>query len=105
MKAFFFFFSLTLFPMLLNGQQKIAYLSNQSGNFDIWTMSPDGSNQVNLTNDAAVDGGPSWAPTAQQLAFYSDKDGDFEIYVMKADGTGRTQITTNITADQHPFWR
>ena len=32
---------------------KVVFSSNRSGNWDIWTMNPDGSDSVNLTRDVA----------------------------------------------------
>jgi Tol biopolymer transport system component len=36
---------------------------------DIWTMNPDGTNQVNLTNDAATQADASWSPDGNKIAF------------------------------------
>src|SRR3954447_22172523 len=52
---------------------------------DIWTMNPDGSGQVNLTNDASTQGSPAWSPDGTRIAF--EEAG--KIWTMKADGTDR----------------
>ena len=36
---------------------------------DIWTMDPDGTNQVNLTNDAPVQNNPAWSADGNRIAF------------------------------------
>ena len=41
---------------------KIAFASDRDGNFEIYVMNADGSNQTNLTNNPARDGEPSWSP-------------------------------------------
>ena len=41
---------------------KIAFASDRDGgDFDVWTMNPDGSNLVNLTAGSDADDGPSRA--------------------------------------------
>ncbi|HMU62050.1 MAG TPA: hypothetical protein PKA66_09715 [Gemmatimonadales bacterium] len=45
------------FPVWGPGDSLVAF---DRGN-DIWTVKPDGSNPVNLTNDGPVDGHPTWA--------------------------------------------
>ena len=36
---------------------------------DIWTMNPDGTGPLNLTNDAAMQGSPAWSPDGGRIAF------------------------------------
>ena len=50
---------------------KVVFSSNRSGNWDIWTMNPDGSDSVNLTRDVASDFNPTWSPTGEQILFVS----------------------------------
>jgi len=45
---------------------KIAFTSNRTGNFEIWVMNADGTNQVNITNAPTItDGIPRGRPTAR----------------------------------------
>jgi Tol biopolymer transport system component len=87
--------------------QLIAYVSDASGALDIWVMRADGSNQVNLTNDAAEDFAPAWSPDGTRIAF-NHRTGagrlTREIFVMNADGSNRAQITHNDVADVMPAW-
>ncbi len=41
---------------------KIAFASNRDGNFEIYVMNADGSDQTNLTNDPEYDWAPAWSP-------------------------------------------
>src|SRR3954447_8887580 len=78
---------------------KIAFASGG----DIWTMNPDGSGQVNLTNDAATQGSPSWSPDGTKIAY---DQGD-QTFVMNADGTNRAFAddgTGNIRKRRDPAW-
>lgn len=84
---------------------RIAYASDASGTFDIYSMNPDGSNQQQLTADkTADDEDPAWSPDRKQIAFHSNRDGLYEIYIMNADGSGQTELTHNKLQDRNPAW-
>jgi Tol biopolymer transport system component len=87
---------------------KIAFGSFRDGNWDIWTMNPDGSAQTRLTTNLSVDLQPAWSPDGSKIAFLSQRDStgtecdhfdgticgvNNEIYVMNADGTGLRRLT------------
>ena len=41
---------------------RIAFDSDRDGNFDVYVMDADGSNQTRLTNNPAQDRVPAWSP-------------------------------------------
>jgi len=41
---------------------RITYLSNNGGQWDIWTMDANGTNQAQLTDDTVVEARPLWMP-------------------------------------------
>jgi Tol biopolymer transport system component len=96
--------------------QQIAFSSNRDGDFDIYSMRPDGSGVVNLTQNTpngrkeADDSDPAWSPNGRMIAFTSTRDheGDSvsqqEIYVMGADGSDQRRLTENSLADFAPEW-
>lgn len=78
----------------LNGV--IACSSNRTGNFEIITFNPAGTelNVTNLTNNAASDNQPRWSPDGRQIAFSSTRDNPSgDIYLMNADGTNVRRLT------------
>jgi hypothetical protein len=78
---------------------KIAFESDRTGNFEIFTMDTNGANQVNRTNNAAYDEYPNWYPDGSMINFDSDRqDSNFEIYRMNADGSN-VQRETNRPAN------
>jgi TolB protein len=86
---------------------KIAFQSNRDGNLEIYTMNPDGSNQTNISNNAAHgDADPAWSPDGTKIAFESNRDGNAQmIYVMNADGSNPTNISNNLEGwDYYPAW-
>ncbi len=88
----------------LYGVEKIAWMSDRSGNMDIWVMDVDGSNPVQLTTDPAEDWFPDWSPDAERIVFASWRAGNSDIWVMDADGSNQTQLTTNASGDFNPVW-
>lgn len=72
----------------------IIFTSNANGNFEIYIMKADGSNEpTNLTNSEAQDIAPVWSPDGNQIAWLS---GDFEskdLFVMNADGSNVRKLT------------
>src|SRR5215213_6475140 len=72
---------------------------------DIWTMDPDGSNQVNLTNDAGVQGSPAWSPDGNRIAFdQAGASNTFTIWTMLADGSNRTMAAPVFSQNVDPAW-
>jgi Tol biopolymer transport system component len=88
----------------LSGVEKIAWMSDRSGNWDIWVMDADGSNPVQLTTDPVEDWFPDWSPGADRILFASWRTGNSDIWVMDADGSNQTQLTTNVSGDFNPVW-
>ena len=72
---------------------RIAFETTRDGNFEIYSMNPDGSDQVNLTRDPAEDTDPVWSPDGTRIAFVKASEGHRNIYVMNADGSGQTNLT------------
>ena len=65
---------------------KILFTSRRDGNYEIYMMNPDGSEQVNLTQHPAHDLQAAWSPTGEQILFVSDRGGTRDLYLMDADG-------------------
>jgi TolB protein len=89
----------------MQGEGRINFLSNRDGNWEIYTMTIDGSNLRNVTNHPADDGvfGLSWL-SSQTLAFTTNRDGNWEIYRMDVDGTNLVNLTNNPARDVNPRW-
>ena len=83
---------------------KIVFTSNRDGNWDIWTMNPDGSDPVNLTRDAASDFKPTWSPTGEQILFVSFREGGESLYLMDADGGNIQRVLDNWHSRSSATW-
>jgi TolB protein len=88
--------------------------TNPSGDitraFEVYTMNPDGSNVVRVTNNQIADGDAAWSPLGDRLAVarrdINSQTGvqNSEIYTMNPDGSGAVNITNHPSADFNPAW-
>jgi Tol biopolymer transport system component len=75
--------------------RRIAFDSNRQGNYEIYTMKTDGSDQLRLTRSPADDGPTSWSPNGQTIAFDSGRNGNYAIYEMNTDGSDQRLLTAS----------
>ncbi|MFL5494377.1 MAG: hypothetical protein ACJ8DC_08350 [Gemmatimonadales bacterium] len=77
---------------------------------EIFTINPDGTGLVRLTNNAADDRSPDWSPDGSKIVFASNRGGRrgvgtlMHLFVMNADGTGVKQLTFGSRAEDQPAW-
>jgi Tol biopolymer transport system component len=77
---------------------KIIFSGNPAGSVQIYTINPDGTGMVQITNlPTTAQGGvglPSFSPDGRRILFtYAPGSGAPNLYVINADGTGLTQLT------------
>ena len=76
-------------------------------NSEVFVANLDGSNEVNLSTNAAFDGWPVWSPDGRQVAFASNRAGPAnvgQLYLVNVDGTGLRQITGGPWSHAQPAW-
>ena len=73
---------------------KILFSSSRDGNWEVYMMNPDGSEQVNLTQHPAGDSRAVWSPTGEQILFTSTRGGNRvrDLYMMDADGSNVRRV-------------
>jgi len=87
---------------------RIVFTSNRTGSWQIYTMNPDGSDQVQVTDLAPVtdemrSAFPSISPDGPQIAFnYNGGDGS-DLYVINVEGSGLRQLTSDHSSG-FPRW-
>jgi Tol biopolymer transport system component len=93
---------------------KIAFMSTQDGNPEIYTVNPDGSGLARLTYSDAGDIAPAWSPDGTRIAFGCgigpETDGGIrwvgpsDICLMDADGRRLVRLTNDPVSDGEPTW-
>ena len=78
--------------------------SSVGEDYEIFAITRDGSDLVQLTDNQAEDLDPDWSPNGVNIAFVSERDGDREVYVMDADGGNPVRLTNAPGLDNGPDW-
>jgi hypothetical protein len=106
-------------PVWSPTREQIAFVSNDSGDDEIWVVNRNGSNPRQLTgsNEAynareigkdtfipEVNGHPSWSPDGSQIVFWSNRTGRRQIWVMNADGSNPYRLKATNYDDWDPVW-
>jgi Tol biopolymer transport system component len=98
---------------------RIAFSSWRNGDYDIYSIRPDGTGLKQLTTAPGNDAHSSWSPDGEYLMFSSSRlgfkdeaplfDGQpqpyGEIFVMRADGSGQRPLTDNQWEDGPGTWQ
>jgi Tol biopolymer transport system component len=86
------------------GLGRLVYASNDAGNYDIYSINVDGSDQRRLTSDASDEFDPAWSPDGTKIAFVRNDGGNRDIWVMNPDGSGQARLTSDPASDRYPSW-
>ncbi len=82
-------------PALSPDGMRIAYVSNENGNNDIWVQQITSGDKINLTKDyEGEDNMPAWSADGDWIAFRSERN-DGGIFIMSALGGHPRQVATH----------
>ncbi len=85
--------------------RKIAFQSDRSGGWGLWTCDADGENCQQLMSFRGFTGGsPRWSADGRWLTFDSRAEGKSQIYVISADGGLQRRITAGNAENIIPSW-
>jgi len=76
---------------------RLAFLSNRSGESQLWVARPDGADAFQLTSLAfcSTPGFPRWSPDGRVIAFHGDPEGRPYAYRVRASGGPPTLLMKN----------
>lgn len=104
----------TIQPTTLGGGSNLlAFASDRSGTFQIYTINLDGSNLFQITNETDGACQPSWSPDGQRLVFTSpcraeqvarDDYKGSALFIINIDRTGLTPLPYIVGGDFDPAW-
>jgi TolB protein len=76
---------------------QIAFASNRTGNWEIWLMDWDGSNQRQITKHGVLSILPSWSPDNERMVYTSFMRGTSDMYVINRRGGGRIRVNSGLS--------
>lgn len=85
---------------------RVALVSTDPGNDEIFVINADGSGLRRLTSNSwEWDKHPTWSPDGQHILFYSNRDtGRRQLWIMKADGSEQRAVSNSQFNDWDPIW-
>jgi Tol biopolymer transport system component len=109
--------------------QFLLYTGERHGDFDIYKISVNGGEEIQLTNAKGLDDGSEYSPDGKYIYFCSTRSGKMQVWRMDSDGKNQTQLTFDqlnnwfphvspnnkwlvfisfppeVPADKHPFYQ
>lgn len=82
----------------------IVFVSDRTGNRDLFRILPNGKGVYNLTRATGDDTEPAYSDDGQWLAFTSERSGNRDIYRMNIAGRHVQALTTHPNIDMHAQW-
>jgi Tol biopolymer transport system component len=85
--------------------EKIAYNHEDAGgNYSIYTMNADGTNQTKLTEITSSIAKPLWSPDGSKIAWHETSGGIGDIWVIDVNGTNKRKLTSNGDSMDYISW-
>ena len=84
---------------------RMAFASNRSGNWEIWTANADGSDVRQVTSFGGTPAAnPHWSPSGRLIAFDHVSEGNWDVYTTTPEGNSLRRLTSAPSRDETPAW-
>ncbi len=84
--------------------ERIAFSAYRNGQWDIYSITPEGTAPKQLTRSLAEDTDPAYSPDGTKLAYASRRDRNWDVYVLDLQSGAETRLTTSSHYDGAPTW-
>ncbi|MFQ5628500.1 MAG: hypothetical protein ACE5I1_07050, partial [bacterium] len=84
--------------------ENVVYQSTRTGDHEIWLLNLQSKDEVNLSNNSAIDIKPAWSPDGQEVVFLSSRDGSFHLWLINAEGSEVRRLTEQPVLLPTDFW-
>lgn len=92
-------------PVWAPDGQSILFTSERSGSADLFRVSPDGSELIQLTTDRAYDDQAAFSPNSKEVVFVSTRgDGKAHLWTIDVATRRATSVTSGTGGDFRPSW-
>lgn len=90
-------------PADIDTKDWILFVSDRSGNPDLWVIRPDGSGLRQVTTDPSAETDPAWSPDGRLIAFISDRDDRVpQLFYADPECKRVQQLTVSVGAKEKP---
>lgn len=95
-----------LYPHYSSKNNKMVYLSNESGHYELWSADVDGKNREQLTNLQRTIRYPRWSHDGTKVAFLSPLEEQHadKIFILNTKNKKLSTVTSPFNVHNRPTW-
>lgn len=83
---------------------QIVFVSERTGNYEIWLADADGKNQRQLTDGNGSAGSPRFSPDGKFIVYDAQTAGNSDIFIISVNGGTPRRLTENAKNNALPAW-
>jgi len=96
-------------PSWAPDNNQLVLASNYDGDLELWTLTQDGKNQKQITNNDFIDRDPAWSPKGDVIVYASEQangggNNQLQLFSITPDGKTITQLTSAGGSSYTPAW-